>query len=470
MKLLAAAWDLEIGSTEKMVLMCLCDHANAEGACWPSVARICRKTSKSERTVQAALKWLREAGYFTVERQRGPTPLYRLDPSKLRTPADVTPPQHPRRAPAKAAPEPSGNPQDSDSARGLDDGDAGEGMPARAASLPPPSRDAASTSSSSEEPALIITRSFRAGSSLSKTEVEKAAEPPFLDTPSRQARSLLEARGGEGDAVPIARGGEEVEAAPTRSDAAAAPGIARRARGKAQARFALPGWVPAEPWEAFVEMRRETGHKLTDRAKRLAVAELERLRDAGEDPGAVLDQSTLRAWRGLFAVTRADRWGRGRPDPHGESWRGGYGAGRGAHPAAQRAAGAPVRTPLPVTADGRVTREGSIRALIERAALYRKIGREDDAREAERDAARLRCAPPAGESTLEGRGGVAASAAGAGPADRAGVPDRRPASSAGGMPDHGPANGGGGVPDPSGASNAGSVPDHGPANSAGRGA
>jgi len=456
--LLAAAWDLEIGSTEKMVLMCLCDHANAEGACWPSVARICRKTSKSERTVQAALKWLREAGYFTVERQRGPTPLYRLDPSKLRTPADVTPPQHPRRAPAKAAPEPSGNPQDSDSARGLDDGDAGEGMPARAASLPPPSRDAASTSSSSEEPALIITRSFRAGSSLSKTEVEKAAEPPFLDTPSRQARSLLEARGGEGDAVPIARGGEEVEAAPTRSDAAAAPGAPRRARGKAQARFALPGWVPAEPWEAFVEMRRETGHKLTDRAKRLAVAELERLRDAGEDPGAVLDQSTLRAWRGLFAVTRADRWARGRPDPHGESWRGGYGAGRGAHPAAQRAAGATVRTPLPVTADGRVTREGSIHALIERAALYRKIGREDDAREAERDAARLRCAPPAGAAMAEGRGGGAESAAGSGPADRAGVPDRRPASSAGGMPDHGPANGGGGGP------------DHGPANNVGRGA
>ena len=303
---------------------------------------------------------------------------------------------------------------------------------------------------------MIITRSFRAGSSLSRTEVEKAAEPPFLDMPSRQAQSLLEASGGEGDAVPIARGGEEVEAASTRSDAAAAPGAARRARGKAQARFALPGWVPAEPWEAFVEMRRETGHKLTDRAKRLAVAELERLRDAGEDPGAVLDQSTLRAWRGLFAVTRADRWGRGRPDPHGESWRGGYGAGRGAHPAAQRAAGASVRTPLPVTADGRVTREGSIRALIERAALYRKIGREDDAREAERDAARLRCAPPAGAATLEGRGGGAESAAGAGPADRAGrAPDDGRADSAGDGPDHGPANGGGGVPDPGSANSGG---------------
>ena len=108
--LLAAAWDLEIGSTEKMVLMCLCDHANAEGACWPSVARICRKTSKSERTVQAALKWLREAGYFTVERQRGPTPLYRLDAARIRTPANPAPPQSSRRPPANPAPEPSGNP------------------------------------------------------------------------------------------------------------------------------------------------------------------------------------------------------------------------------------------------------------------------------------------------------------------------------------------------------------------------
>jgi len=118
-----------------------------------------------------------------------------------------------------------------------------------------------------------------------------------------------------------------------------------------------------------------------------------------------------------------------------------------------------VRTPLPVTADGRVTREGSIRALIERAALYRKIGREDDAREAERDAARLRCAPPAGAAMAEGRDRGAASAAGAGPADRAGP-----------APHSGPANGGGGVPDHSGANSAGSVPDHGPANSTGRGA
>jgi len=347
--LLAAAWDLEIGSTEKMVLMCLCDHANEEGTCWPSVARIGRKTSKSERTVQAALKWLREAGYFTVERQRGPTPLYRLDAHRIRASANPAPPQSSRRAPANPAPEPSGNPQDSDSARGVDDGDAGEGRAACAAS-------SSSSSSSSEEPALTMTSYSRPP----ETDVENAAEPPPLDPPSG------------------------------------------RRRGRAQPGFALPGWVPAEPWDAFVEMRRETGHKLTGRAKRLAIAELERLRDAGEDPGAVLDQSTLKAWRGLFAVTRP-RW---RTDArmHGEAgrWAERGQAGRAEAPL-RPAAGPAPRAPLPVTADGRVTREGSIRALIERAALYRKIGRDDDARAAERDAERLRRAA-AGSSPAGGGG------------------------------------------------------------------
>jgi len=66
--------------------------------------------------------------------------------------------------------------------------------------------------------------------------------------------------------------------------------------------FQIPNWVPAEPWAAFVEMRRETGHKMTERAMRLAVAELEKLRDEGSDPAAVLNQSTMKSWRGLFGV------------------------------------------------------------------------------------------------------------------------------------------------------------------------
>lgn len=105
-KLLSAAWDLKIGSTEKMVLMSLCDFANEQGVCWPSVATICRKTSKSERTVQTALKWLKDNGYFTVEGYNGVTPRYCLDPRKICTPAEVAPPQISRDTPADSAPNP----------------------------------------------------------------------------------------------------------------------------------------------------------------------------------------------------------------------------------------------------------------------------------------------------------------------------------------------------------------------------
>lgn len=105
-KLLSAAWDLDIGSTEKMVLMSLCDHANDEGVCWPAVATICRKTSKSERTVQVALKWLYDNGYFERECRNGTSPRYLLNPRKICTPAKSAPPQKTTKTPAKSAPKP----------------------------------------------------------------------------------------------------------------------------------------------------------------------------------------------------------------------------------------------------------------------------------------------------------------------------------------------------------------------------
>lgn len=64
----------------------------------------------------------------------------------------------------------------------------------------------------------------------------------------------------------------------------------------------FPDWIPLEAWDAFVEMRRKIRAPLTSKAVSLAVAELENLRAQGHDPGAVLDQSVLRSWRGLFEI------------------------------------------------------------------------------------------------------------------------------------------------------------------------
>ena len=100
-KLLSAAWDLQIGSTEKMVLMCLCDFANENGTCWPSIATLCRKTSKSERTVQSALKWLRENDFYQTDGYHKQTPLYVLNTRNICTPAEFAPPQNLHVTPAK---------------------------------------------------------------------------------------------------------------------------------------------------------------------------------------------------------------------------------------------------------------------------------------------------------------------------------------------------------------------------------
>jgi len=67
--------------------------------------------------------------------------------------------------------------------------------------------------------------------------------------------------------------------------------------------FVLPPWVDPEAWAGFEEMRRKERHPLTDRARKLAITDLERLHNEGHNPAAVLNQSTMKGWRGLFALT-----------------------------------------------------------------------------------------------------------------------------------------------------------------------
>ncbi|MGA2630219.1 MAG: hypothetical protein ABSG54_08370 [Terriglobia bacterium] len=67
----------------------------------------------------------------------------------------------------------------------------------------------------------------------------------------------------------------------------------------------LPGWLPRDAWEGWLEMRRMKKAPLTPHAIVLAIKKLETLRIAGHDPAAVLDQSTLSNWTGLFEVRKA---------------------------------------------------------------------------------------------------------------------------------------------------------------------
>lgn len=80
--------------------------------------------------------------------------------------------------------------------------------------------------------------------------------------------------------------------------------------------FEIPDWVPPERWQAYLDMRRTIRKPMTDHAKRLAINQLGKLRDAGYPAGDVLDQSVLNSWQGLFALKDANRAGRDyRPPP-----------------------------------------------------------------------------------------------------------------------------------------------------------
>lgn len=65
--------------------------------------------------------------------------------------------------------------------------------------------------------------------------------------------------------------------------------------------LALPTWLPEDPWNAWLEVRTKKKVPNTKRALELAIGELEKLRDKGFDPRIVLENATLKGWRGIFA-------------------------------------------------------------------------------------------------------------------------------------------------------------------------
>lgn len=64
----------------------------------------------------------------------------------------------------------------------------------------------------------------------------------------------------------------------------------------------LPDWIPADEWGGYERMRKTIRKPLTPDARKLAFNELAKLKSAGNDPAAVLNQSILNSWQGLFEL------------------------------------------------------------------------------------------------------------------------------------------------------------------------
>lgn len=83
-------------SAQKAVLLALGWHADDEGTCWPSIARLVTVTCLSERTVQGALKCLEAEGWITRKMATGRSTRYRVIPRD-----DPAPPQRLRGYPRR---------------------------------------------------------------------------------------------------------------------------------------------------------------------------------------------------------------------------------------------------------------------------------------------------------------------------------------------------------------------------------
>lgn len=106
-RLMSAVWGLSLPDSEKIVLLALADCADDHGVCWPSIATLCRKVSKSDRTVQAAIKGLVSKGQLRRVEVPGKGCSYTVTPRSGFTPEETSPPKRTTSTPEAASDKPS---------------------------------------------------------------------------------------------------------------------------------------------------------------------------------------------------------------------------------------------------------------------------------------------------------------------------------------------------------------------------
>jgi hypothetical protein len=74
--LMTAAFKAKLNHTHKFVLVALCDNANDQGECYPSISMLCEKTSLSDRAVQKSIAFLVDAKFLRRDIRNGRSTYY----------------------------------------------------------------------------------------------------------------------------------------------------------------------------------------------------------------------------------------------------------------------------------------------------------------------------------------------------------------------------------------------------------
>lgn len=76
----------------------------------------------------------------------------------------------------------------------------------------------------------------------------------------------------------------------------------------------LPGWMPKDAWDGWLEMRKAKRKPMTARAWNRAIARLEAMLVCGQDLTEVLDRSTMNGWTDLYEIKeQKNGWSKQKP-------------------------------------------------------------------------------------------------------------------------------------------------------------
>lgn len=104
----------------------------------------------------------------------------------------------------------------------------------------------------------------------------------------------------------------------------------KEGKGTIEKVLILPEWLPLEEYNSFIEMRTKLNKKPTENAKELLIKKLDKLRQEGNDPKQVLQESIMNSWQGIFPLKhqKGENYGRNFGDHKKEDGESGSGGGK----------------------------------------------------------------------------------------------------------------------------------------------
>ena len=64
----------------------------------------------------------------------------------------------------------------------------------------------------------------------------------------------------------------------------------------------FPDWLPLDLWNEFKKYRKKIKKPLSPFAEKLNITKLKKLKDTGEDPVAIIEETIMRGWQGFFPL------------------------------------------------------------------------------------------------------------------------------------------------------------------------